>query len=401
MDNLNLPPELSIKYRIIRQLGEGANGITWLAVNQINGLLVAIKSLRLSMAEDFKSFELFRREAEVLSSIETPGVPKFYESVISDTAGAGCYIVQEYIDAPSLLDLLKKKKRLSEEETLQIMKAVADILIALHMNYAPPIIHRDIKPSNILCEWSGGLQRVWLIDFGAVANPQTKSGGSTIAGTYGYMAPEQMMGNCTIASDYYALGATALHLLTGIEPYKLSSDVFQLRFSDALDAHAPETSSQMRELLSVLLAPKEADRPHNTKELKSLILNVMAGFHPEVAKIDTKPSRFNILARMLNTYTNKSMTRNDNWITVPGLVRYVCVDAGGVGMCVDYTFVTIEGELMAGADNKLYIFDKDRKKLPIPCKVSYNPRNPMFNKLLSVESSKDDTIEPAESYITM
>ena len=139
----NTPRELYGKYTYIRLLGEGTSGKTWLAKSMNTGQLLAVKVLIFGQIDDYKSLELFRREAEVLQSIQVPGVPRFYESIFSED-NRTCYIIQQYVTFPRLLDTLKTIGRLKEYETLQIMEKTARILFALQTVYSPPIIHRDI-----------------------------------------------------------------------------------------------------------------------------------------------------------------------------------------------------------------------------------------------------------------
>ena len=91
------PKILEKEFRYLKLLGEGANGKTWLALNINTGEKLAIKSLKLSQSENLKSFELFQREAEVLSSVQIEGVPIFYKSIVSENLGGECYIVQQFI----------------------------------------------------------------------------------------------------------------------------------------------------------------------------------------------------------------------------------------------------------------------------------------------------------------
>ena len=138
---------------------------------------------------------------------------------------------------------------------------------------------------------------VYLIDFGAVANPQVQGGGSTVAGTYGYMPPEQLQGMAGIEADYYALGATALHLLTGISPATMESKTFELQFDDVIAQKAPKTSKQCRELLHLLLAPCVEERPKNAHELLHFIQNVHDGKSPHV---QNRVNRFSAMQRFFD-----------------------------------------------------------------------------------------------------
>ncbi len=398
MQRMETPEMLALKYRYTELLGEGANGKTWKARNLKNGQMCAIKALKLSQSENFKSFDLFKREAAVLGSVHIQGVPQFYESIISDEAGGECYIVQEFIDAPSIQSYLDEGRIFTEDETLRLILRVAEILKAMHTVYTPPIIHRDIKPSNILCEMpensaSDVRLNPYLIDFGAVANPQNKSGSSTIAGTYGYMAPEQMMGECETQSDFYALGATALHMLTGKAPIDLEADVFDLQFEQALDNYAPETSKNMRELLGMMLQSERTKRPPNADDLMNKISLVMRGISPsyrpeEGDLVEEKPS---LKQRIINFLTGRanSYTPNSRWVTVQGTVRAYSMHSV---KCVEYTFrskdrMFTKGRLWAGLFpvQNLPIEQQPIFQLPLPCTVRYNPDNPRLNVLDSID----------------
>ena len=99
--------------------------------------------------------------------------------------------------------MLKAKHRFLDESIYDIIAQVLRILQSLH-EHQPPVIHRDIKPSNLmLTPVDNGKYKVTLLDFGAVANPQIQTGGSTVAGTFGYMPPEQLMGQAQPGSDIY------------------------------------------------------------------------------------------------------------------------------------------------------------------------------------------------------
>ena len=294
---LKTPQQIALRYRYERILGEGSNGKTYLATDRKTGKQVAIKALKLVQSDYFKSFELFKREAETLSSIHVPGVPQFYQSILANTLDDESYIIQEYINAPSIQSYLNAGRVFSESETLTIMQKVAAILHILHSQYSPPIIHRDIKPSNLLCrlpeeadQASWQAMQIYMIDFGAVANAHSNSDKSTIAGTVGYMAPEQNFGESQPQTDLYALGATALHMLTGVAPYNMDFDTYSLKYKEALDQYAPKTSSGMRELLGRLLNYAIDKRPATASELMRMIANVRAGL-PVDEDLDSVPAK--------------------------------------------------------------------------------------------------------------
>ena len=284
------PEVLRHDYIYLRLLGEGANGRTWLAQEILTGNEVAIKELK--FYDNIKQAELFKREVEVLKSIQVRGVPKLYGSIEPNDISEARYMIQEYIPHPSLQSLLEQGEQFDEKTVLSIMYEVGLILYELQNKYSPAILHRDIKPSNILYHNAYSRIEVFLIDFGSVANPQSQSEHSTIAGTFGYMAPEQLTGDAVIQSEYYSLGATALHLLTGVPPYNIKSDVFELKFESVLAEKHVKLSKHCIELLKALLAVEVSKRPQTAGELLLGIQNVMEGYAPFVVK-----KRKNIIIR--------------------------------------------------------------------------------------------------------
>lgn len=264
------PEILRSDYRFLRLLGEGSNGKTFLAAERVSGRKVAIKQLK--SFKDFKSFDLFKREAETMRSVAIDGVPQFIDYIEKTGSEDDYYIVQEYIEGTPLSGLIDSRaesdKPFSEDFVWNFARQIARILDILETRYHPPIIHRDIKPSNIIMTAESNF---YLIDFGSVANPERKNLNSTIAGTQGYMAPEQLMGDCVIQSDYYGLGATMLHLLTGVAPFKIASDGLKLCYEDIIKQKARKTSSAMRKALASLLAVKPEDRPQNSDALQELL----------------------------------------------------------------------------------------------------------------------------------
>ncbi len=239
-------------FEYIEKLGKGSQGQVWLAKNQHTGEKVAIKQLNVHSATTWKQYELFQREAKVLENLNIPGVAPFYE-YIEDLSSEPPFIciVQKYIEGQTLAEMLQSKHRFELKTVYDIVSQILQILQKLHQ-HEPPIIHRDIKPSNLmLTPKEDGTYTVTLLDFGAVANPQVQNGGSTVAGTFGYMPPEQLMGQCVPQSDIYALGAVAVEMLSGVAP----ADIEVCDFKLIIEPHLSHLPAPVVQTLNLMLEP--------------------------------------------------------------------------------------------------------------------------------------------------
>ena len=268
---LATPVSLQGRYRFVKVIGQGAQARIYLAERLSDNTRVAIKQLNIGSVKNWKAYDLFHREAEVLSKLNIKGVAKFYEAVECLEDDPPCsYIVQEYIEGTSLNQLLKKGHRFEVREVYDILIQLAGILDALH-HQKPPVIHRDIKPSNImLSRTESGDLSVKLIDFGAVANPQVQGGGSTVAGTFGYMPPEQLMGKTVPASDIYALAAVAVHIFSGKSPADLPSKDFRLIFEPSMEQMPPELLNTLRKMLEPKVDERLCDVDEIIRRFKGL-----------------------------------------------------------------------------------------------------------------------------------
>jgi hypothetical protein len=132
--------------------------------------------------------------------------------------------------------VLRAGKHFTDDEVADLAEQVLGVLEYLQ-SLNPPLIHRDIKPSNLVLDEA---RRVKLVDFGSVKEGFRRDAelGSTIVGTYGYMAPEQFQGHATIQSDLYGLGATLVHVLSHLPPAELPQDGLKLDFHDSVKASA-------------------------------------------------------------------------------------------------------------------------------------------------------------------
>ncbi|MBO4351016.1 MAG: protein kinase [Proteobacteria bacterium] len=261
------PDALQSKYRFIRELGHGTQGKVFLAKNLANGSRVAVKQLRIESVKNWKAYDLFKRESDVLADLQIDGIARFYESIECLDGDSPCaWIVQEYIPGRSLQDLLRQGHRFDVHTVYDIALQVLEILKNLH-THVPPIIHRDIKPSNLLLvPRKANGYKVYLIDFGAVANPQIQGGGSTVAGTYGYMAPEQLMGKPGPACDIYALAAVLVYMMCGVSPADMPVKDFLLIFEPEMQSAHPSVVKVLRQMLE----PKAEERLADIEQLKTI-----------------------------------------------------------------------------------------------------------------------------------
>lgn len=255
------------RFAIEGVLGEGAQGTTFVGTDLKTGARIAVKVFDLGRAKDWKAQELFDREVQTLKNVEHPGIPKLLDVIHDEETGARA-LVRTLIPGESLAQAIKRDGPLTEAALWSILVDVADVLGALHTR-SSPIVHRDIKPQNLIRRPDG---KVCLVDFGGVGRMR-ETAGSTVVGTFGYMAPEQLYGAQTPATDMYALGATLLALATGREPEDLPRDGLSLD----VDRAAPRLSERMRGLLKRLTAPDPKDRPTDAHELVDELREIAAG----------------------------------------------------------------------------------------------------------------------------
>jgi len=215
---------LEKRYRIVRLLGEGGFGRAYLAehLNRFNEYCV-LKEFAPQVSGEAalrKARELFQREAGVLYQLRHPQIPEFLELLqVSWQGHDRLFLVQQFIDGPTYWSLANRQP-MSEAEVVQLLRDVLPVLSYIH-NLG--VVHRDISPDNLIRTTKTG--KPVLIDFGGVKQVaataiQQLAGQPTPTQLCkaGYTPEEQLRGQPLPASDLYALGATALALLTGRYP---------------------------------------------------------------------------------------------------------------------------------------------------------------------------------------
>jgi serine/threonine protein kinase len=228
---------LGNRYEIVRELGRGGFGRSYLAIDRNKfGEKCVLKEFAPQVrgaAELIKAKELFEREAGVLYKLQHPQIPAFRELLrVNAGVNESLLLIQDYIEGETYLQRLNQRLKqhqvFSEGEVIELFH---DLLPVLDYIHKLGVIHRDISPDNIIYRDRDKLPV--LIDFGGVKEIATtvvaqysSAKISTRIGKQGYAPDEQMIrGHVSPPSDLYALAATALTLLTGKEASTIYSPV--------------------------------------------------------------------------------------------------------------------------------------------------------------------------------
>ncbi len=219
---------LKDRYRVVRELGRGGFGVVFLADDtQLHDKPVVVKVLREKLDSADWFHKKFRQECEALARISHPGVVGVLDQ--GETAEGMPFLVMEIVAGRTLQAALSA----GAMELKRVAGLLRQVGQALDVAHKHGVYHRDLKPANIMLRDVGGGEEVpVIIDFGVatVQDSQSTSGLKTrVAGTYPYMAPEQILGHPESASDIYALGVIAYELVTGRRPFEESGPV-QLYF---------------------------------------------------------------------------------------------------------------------------------------------------------------------------
>ncbi len=250
-----------MQYTVVRRLGRGGMGVVDLATSP-DGSEVALKRLSLHGTPDeiARARARIRREAEVLGSLDHPGIVRLL-AVVDD--GDDVVIVMPYLSGGSLHERVTTHGPMTPEAVHALADRLLDALAAAHRQ---GIVHRDIKPENVLFAADGDPR---LVDFGVARATDHTLGltaTSMVVGTPGFMAPEQARGEeATAPSDVFSLGATLLFALTGEGPFgPIATDprVLMHRAATGRVERIPrDLPPELRTLLVGALDPRPERRP--------------------------------------------------------------------------------------------------------------------------------------------
>ncbi len=247
------------RYVVEGLLGKGGQGTTWRARDEHTGDTVALKVFDVAKATEWKKLELFDREVDTLRSLSHARIPRLLDVVSNEERRA---LVMSFVDGSDLDTLLGTRGGpFHVDEARAVLVHMLEVLAVLH---AKGVVHRDVKPRNIIRSPSE-LEHT-LVDFGGVTRAKDTAG-STIVGTFGFMAPEQLYGAQSAATDLYALGATVLALASARQP----EDLPRRGLGIDVNAAVPTLPPDMRRALSSMVEPDPDKRAKDAGALMTAL----------------------------------------------------------------------------------------------------------------------------------
>jgi formylglycine-generating enzyme required for sulfatase activity/tRNA A-37 threonylcarbamoyl transferase component Bud32 len=271
---MNAPARRSLgRYRLVRELGRGGEATVHLAEDPVLRRLVAVKVFPGAAAiEGSVHAEGFRREVEVLSRLDHPGICTIHDAGVDDGLP---YIAMSYVEGRTLAG----RAPIAEREAVALLAPVAEIIGTAH---AAGVTHGDLKPANILVTPD---RRCVVLDFGVARylhEAAAAPAGGRMAGTLPYLAPECLTRPPDPRSDVYGLGASLFELVTGRTPFVAPTRAALVRLIGEEDAPlarsvAPAVSRDLEAVLAKALDRDPAQRHQNASELRSDLLALLSG----------------------------------------------------------------------------------------------------------------------------
>lgn len=235
-----IEPKTIGPYRVVRLLGRGGFGRVYLCEETHPKRLVAVKIMRpLHGPDEARRFEF---EAQVLATLNHPGIARVYACGVDAALGGLPYIAMEYVDGPTI-DVAVRSGEVDHAGRLRLLVQLCRAVASAHQR---GVLHRDLSTKNILVDESG---RPKLIDFGlsrpvsreAMALSRHTADGAML-GTLHAMSPEQLAGGSRVAdarSDVYALGLVCWQIVTGKHPFAPDDASLSTLLSSLLSAPLP------------------------------------------------------------------------------------------------------------------------------------------------------------------
>src|SRR5262249_40913707 len=201
------------RYEIPGELGRGAMGVVYKALDPTIGRTVALKTMRLDVhgLDAQEMVRRFQNEARAAGVLNHPNIVTIYDAGEEDGI---FYIAMEFIEGTTLHEVLTEQRVLATDEVVQLTRQICRGLDYAHSN---GIVHRDIKPANIMITANGTVK---IMDFGIAKSGGQVTNTGQVLGTPNYMSPEQVKGRPLDGrSDLFSLGVILYEMLTGEKPF--------------------------------------------------------------------------------------------------------------------------------------------------------------------------------------
>ena len=282
------------RYEILSELGQGAMGVVYKAIDPLIERTVAIKTINLNLSsEELANFEeRFYREAKSAGQLNHPNIVTIYDIGKSENCA---YMAMEFMEGRLLRDILDTHTALGIAKIVDIAAQIADGLAYAHDH---GIVHRDIKPANIMLVRDDIAK---IMDFGIAQMP---SGSRTLAGTVlgspKYMAPEQIVGKTVDGrSDIFALGVILYEMLTGEPPFdgdNINTIMYRILNDDppAPKSLAPRLPERFNQIIAKALHKEPDLRYQNARELATELRNYN---HPTTPQTGTSQTGASLLSK--------------------------------------------------------------------------------------------------------
>jgi serine/threonine protein kinase len=291
------------KYKVQAQVGEGAMGIVYRALDPVLNRTVAIKVMSESVARDEALRGRFLREAQAAGSLQHPNVITIYD--FGEVEGH-LFIAMEFVEGQDLHEVMARGVPLPLGEKLDIM---IDVLNGLDYAHKRGVVHRDIKPANIRVKNEG---RAQIMDFGIAhlsSSNMTRTG--VMVGTPAYMAPEQITGGpISPATDLFAVGAVMYELLTSVKPFRadtLQGVMYKIVATQPEDLRtvAPDLPHGLSDVVQRALAKEPAERYPTAMEMAAAVSEVRSALD----RPPTLPKRLSLRQSVGTALTNEREDR--------------------------------------------------------------------------------------------
>jgi serine/threonine protein kinase len=308
-------PKYIGKWEITGRLGDG--GFSTIYLGKKDGLFSAIKVIRRELINEPQTYERFGNEIKNLEKLDNPSIAKFIEADLSTELP---YIALEYIDGPTLEELVKTSGPLSEELWLNYLSSISTALLYCHSR---DIIHKDISPRNIIISETGPK----LIDFGFSYEKGSEriSTVEQVVGTYPYMSPEHFLSlDPDAPMDVFSLASTFYFAATGDLPFPGSKN---REWEEGIRYHSPILSNTLSELQKSFLIPmfyKDPKKRTDFDQISFIIRNYKKNNNIEIVKKFVGKSKNNLIAKPKVENKIKKNVKN----LVAGILLAVVMPAG-------------------------------------------------------------------------